>query len=782
MVVRFTADIAQLTAGAAAAKDEVAGFGSSAGLSGGLAIGALVGVGAAIVGVGVASVKMAADYEQAMNKVKALTGSTTTQMNEYDAGLKKLATDAGVAPKQLADGLYNVISAGYQGKDALKVLTLATEDAKIGMTDAGTTTNALTKVLADFKLKTQDAARANGIMLETVTLGNSTFPQYASQVTRAASVAAQFHVSLETMSAAWATMTAKGLNAKQATTDFGAVVTTMYGKVETMSKSLAKNGIEFNTTAFNAMSFSDKIKYMAQVLDIATAKHVQITGVTKQSAEAITKLSQNMSTYTSDLATLSNHQEMAKKTQDAWATTQAGFNQSMDRVKASLDVLMITIGNQLLPTLTQIASAVTPVISAFTQWLTNANNAKLAIAIVSGVLVGLAVVILSIVVPAFVALAASTIEIWGPVLLIGAVIGALTAVFIHFYQTSAPFRAFMGEVGAIFQQIGAFIAAAFVPVWKQLVDLWQSQLLPLLKELWADIQPLMPVFEGIAIIIAGIVVVAFGVFIALLTATIGAVSGFISGLRIVIHGLVEIFSGTFQTIGGIISFFVDLFTGKWSKLGGDLATIGHGIVTTFHGMWDLISGLFLTAWYTISGYVSGFIHGIIGYFTQLFNAIVGHSIIPDLINSIINWFAQLPGRMVQFGVNMVQGLINGIQSMFGAVGNTMSNLVSTIGSFLPHSPAKQGELRNLDAYGPNLVKGITSGIDRSSPILTASLTHLVQPAGGLAAAGAGSASAGAGGGQTIIIELDSKQLSRTVLTQMDKQVRLKVGNRSTRVA
>ena len=66
-------------------------------------------------------------------------------------------------------------------------------------------------------------------------------------------------------------------------------------------------------------------------------------------------------------------------------------------------------------------------------------------------------------------------------------------------------------------------------------------------------------------------------------------------------------------------------------------------------------------------------------------------------------FVALPGRirsavgsmgnlLVQAGRNVVQGLINGIRSMFGSLRNVASDIAGTIRSYLPFSPAKQGPL------------------------------------------------------------------------------------------
>lgn len=351
--------------------------------SGGLT-GAMVGVGVAAgalaVGFVASAVKMAASYQQSMDMVQALTGASSEQMAQYDSQLKALAVDAGVAPTALSQGLYQVISAGYSGAAAMNVLKLATEDSKIGMTDAATTSEALTNVLANFTWETKNAAQVNGDMLETVTLGKSTFQQYASTITKAASTSAQFHISLETTSAAWATMTANGISAGKASTDYVQLVQAMDGKVQTIAKSLKKNGIAFNETAFNAESFGQKVQTLNQILQEAAQKHVQVTGVTLQAAQAVTVISSHMGAFNSDLATLSNKQAMANKTQDAWAITQKGFNQQLDRASAAWDVLLIQVGTRFLPIVTQIMQNVTPLILRFADWVTTDKGVQAGLA------------------------------------------------------------------------------------------------------------------------------------------------------------------------------------------------------------------------------------------------------------------------------------------------------------------------------------------------------------------------------------------------------------------
>lgn len=345
ILIKFGADLTGLSSGMNQAKSILGGLSSPAGV----ATAGIAALGVAAIGVGIAATKMAANYQQSMNKVQALTGASTDQMKQFDSGLKQLSMETGVVPQKLADGLYNVMSAGYKGKDAMTVLALATKDSVIGMTSATVTTDALTNVLASFGMGAKDAQRVNGEMLDTVTLGKSTFEQYANSIVKSASAANQFHESMETMNAAFATMTSSGIRAAQASTDFQASLKVMDGNIGAVVKSLNKNGIAFDQAKFNAMDYGHKIVYLNTALDEANAKHVHVTGVTIQAAQAISTIAKHIDTYNTDLAELSNKQAMAAKTQEAWAITQQGFNVSLQRLRATAQVVMIDIGQKLLP-------------------------------------------------------------------------------------------------------------------------------------------------------------------------------------------------------------------------------------------------------------------------------------------------------------------------------------------------------------------------------------------------------------------------------------------------
>jgi phage-related protein len=116
---------------------------------------------------------------------------------------------------------------------------------------------------------------------------------------------------------------------------------------------------------------------------------------------------------------------------------------------------------------------------------------------------------------------------------------------------------------------------------------------------------------------------------------------------------------------------------------------------------------------------------------------VGHSVIPDMVNAVIQWFQQMGpralsavstmanqvlGRLsslasdaVNAGASIVNGVANGIRGAIGNVTGAIGSVVAEIDAHLPHSPAKKGPLSQLNLYGPALVNTFAKDIASTSP-------------------------------------------------------------------
>ena len=145
----------------------------------------------------------------------------------------------------------------------------------------------------------------------------------------------------------------------------------------------------------------------------------------------------------------------------------------------------------------------------------------------------------------------------------------------------------------------------------------------------------------------------------------GVVGGAINALVQLLQGAVEIITGVVQIlsgiVGGLINFVVALFTGDFSKALDSVKLIWDGIVNVFKGAYDATIGV-----------VVEFVEGIIDWFVQMWDILVGHSIVPDTINAIVEWFVSLPGKVL----GVVGDFVKGVVDKFANLGKSLSEKFS----------------------------------------------------------------------------------------------------------
>src|SRR5262252_301882 len=82
---------------------------------------------------GAASVKMALDFNQSMTRIAALTNTGNKNMQQYKDTILSLSGATARSPKELADALYYLASAGLKNNQILPALKASAEGAAIGL-------------------------------------------------------------------------------------------------------------------------------------------------------------------------------------------------------------------------------------------------------------------------------------------------------------------------------------------------------------------------------------------------------------------------------------------------------------------------------------------------------------------------------------------------------------------------------------------------------------------------------------------------------------------------
>jgi phage-related protein len=186
----------------------------------------------------------------------------------------------------------------------------------------------------------------------------------------------------------------------------------------------------------------------------------------------------------------------------------------------------------------------------------------------------------------------------------------------------------------------------------------------------------------------------------------------------------SVFSFIQDTVNNVIRWFtgtlVPLFQSVWSNIQNGLGRVG---------------AFFSDTWSNVVSGVSGFIRNIVQFFL-------------DLPGKITSALGNMGTFLLDSGRALIQGFIDGIKGMVGAIGDAVGGVLDFAKSFFPHSPAKRGPFSGsgyTSFSGKALAEDFAGGIDSQQALVARSASRLMSSASLEMNAGQVAASGTAGG-------------------------------------
>ena len=198
-----------------------------------------------IAGLAVASTKASIDFNEAMANIATLIPGNIKRVEALKKGIQEMAIDVGKSTSDLADGLYQVVSAFGDSSDSLSILQTNAKAATAGLSstmDAISLTSAVTKAYGDTTAEAVQKAADLGLL--TVRLGQTTFPELAASIGRVTPLASQLNIKQEELFAGFATLTGVTGGAAEVSTQLAAILRAMLKPTEDMQKASKKLGFE----------------------------------------------------------------------------------------------------------------------------------------------------------------------------------------------------------------------------------------------------------------------------------------------------------------------------------------------------------------------------------------------------------------------------------------------------------------------------------------------------------------------------------------------------------
>lgn len=339
---------------------------------------------APILAAGAASAKMAMDFEDSMAKVSTIADATEVPMDEMQKAILDLSNQTGISSEEIAQNVYDSISAGQKTGDAVNFVSNSTKLAKAGFADAGAALDVLTTIMNAYGLKASEVTNVSDMLIQTQNLGKTTVADLASSMGKVIPTANAYGVSLDELCAGYAIMTENGVATAESTTYMNGMLNELGKSGTTVSETLKeKTGKTFKELMDNGMSLSDVLKIIS---DAATENNKSF-GDMWSSSEAgkagMILLGDSAENFNGVLEQMQNSAGTTNTAFEKLDTNSTKIKKATNELKNDAIDLGTTLMEELAPTIENIAEK----ISQFTEWFNGLSESEKQMIIQIGLIV-----------------------------------------------------------------------------------------------------------------------------------------------------------------------------------------------------------------------------------------------------------------------------------------------------------------------------------------------------------------------------------------------------------
>lgn len=326
-----------------------------------------------ILAAGVASAKMTMDFEDSMAKVSTIADATEVPMDDMQKAILDLSNQTRISAEEIAQNVYDSISAGQKTGDAVNFVSKSTKLAKAGFADAGAALDVLTTIMNAYGLKASEVTNVSDMLIQTQNLGKTTVADLASSMGKVIPTANAYGVSLDELCAGYAIMTANGVATAESTTYMNGMLNELGKSGTNVSETLKeKTGKTFKELMDSGMSLSDVLKIIS---DAATENNKSF-GDMWSSSEAgkagMILLGDSAENFNGVLEQMQNSAGATNTAFEKLDTNSAKIKKTTNELRNDAIDFGTTLMEELAPIIENIAEK----ISEFTEWFNGLSESE----------------------------------------------------------------------------------------------------------------------------------------------------------------------------------------------------------------------------------------------------------------------------------------------------------------------------------------------------------------------------------------------------------------------
>ncbi len=717
----------------------------------------LLPVTAGVTALGTAAVSTAANFESSMSQVQAtmgitkdamstVNGESVNTMDTLSALAKKMGSETAFSASECAEALNYLALAGYDTQQMCDTLPTVLNLAAAGGIDLAAASDMVTDAMSALGMGVDEAGTMVDQMAKTASTTNTSVAQLGEGILTIGATAKTVKGGTAELNTALGILANNGIKGAEGGTHLRNVILSLQNPTDKAAACMEQLGLDVYDSEGNMRSLNDILGDLNTSMDgMTAAEKSNIIGqiFNKTDLSSVNALLANTGSTWDDLQqSIIDSGGAAQQMADTQLDNLQG---QITILKSALEGLAISFGELLLPAIKMIVGWV----QKFVDWLNGMDEgtkkvvttiALLAAAlgpvlIVIGKVVSAVGTIMTIVPKvagvintvktAFAAL--NTTMLANPIFLIIAAITALVAAFIYLWNTNEDFRQFwinlwenVKEVAiAVWEAIKNFFTAAWEAISSTAQAVWNG-IKDFFSGLWEGIKT---IFSTVVEVIKTIITTYFNIYKTIITTVLNAIKTVFTtiwnGIKTVVTTVVTAIQ-TFittawnaikNTVTTVLNAIKTVITTVWNAIKSAVTSVVNGIKSTITSVWNGIKS-------TVSSVVNSIKNTVTTVFNNIWSGIKGTmgkivSSIKEGFNNAISFITSLPSKALQWGKDMIMGIVNGIKSCIGAVGDAVSSVANKIKSFLHFSVPDEGPLTDYESWMPDFMKGLAKGIEDS---------------------------------------------------------------------
>ncbi|MGI9459022.1 MAG: phage tail tape measure protein, partial [Pirellulales bacterium] len=399
-------------------------------------------VSAPLIGAGAASFKMASDFEKSMTKITTLVGISATEVKAMEKDVLALSGKTAQAPKDLADAMFFIQSAGLRGAAATETLEASAKAAAVGLGEASTIADLATSALNAYGESNLSATQATDVMVAAVREGKLESEELAGSMGRVLPIASAMGVSFDEVGASFAALSRTGTNAAEAATQVRGIMSSLLRPTKQAEEALTEMGLssEGLRKQMREEGLLSSLETLSEKFAGNEAAAASVFGNIRALSGVMDLMGENVETTRQIFENMTDTTGMLD---EAFAGTADTASFKLGQAMAEFKKSMIVLGQQVLPVIIPIIEDIGKFIGRAAEAFNNLSpGIKKAIVIIGGLVavVGPALIALSSMITAVKALKAALMGAHPAFLIVGAAIAVIGIALAKRSQDAANFK------------------------------------------------------------------------------------------------------------------------------------------------------------------------------------------------------------------------------------------------------------------------------------------------------------------------------------------------------